>query len=132
MRLGPVAPAVAEPLVEHGLAGNLVGPHGRRDVLDEALADDEAPLGRVVNHGFRERLGRAGNGAVGGNERRLSLRQARRPFRPAGGRVDETLAVAMQPDHFAAERDALVEKALVRSQRHAQARSDEIGARSER
>ena len=108
-RLGAVAPAVAEPLVEHILAGNLVIPHRRRDIVDEALADDETPLGGVVIHGLGQRLGRAGNGAVCGNDRPLVRRQARRPFRPAGGRVDEALAVAMQPDHFAPERDGLVE-----------------------
>ena len=56
--------------------------------------------------------------------------QARRPFRAAGGRVDETLAVAMQPDHFAPERGGFVEKLLVRRQRNAQAGPDEIGAKA--
>ncbi len=60
----------------------------------------------------------------------LALRQARRALRPAGGRVDEALAVAMQPHHLASERDRLVEQRLVRRQRNAQARSDEIGAKA--
>ena len=62
-----------------------------------------------------------------GMDRPLVRRQARRPFRPAGGRVDEALAVAMQPDHFAPERDGLVEQRFVRRQRNAQARPHEIG-----
>ena len=52
------------------------------------------------------------------------------PFgRPAAG-IDETLAVAMQPDDFAPERDGFVEQRLVRRQRNAQARPDEIGAKA--
>ena len=62
-----------------------------------------------------------------GNGRPLVVGQARRPFRPAGGRVDEALAVAMQPDDFAPECDCLVEQSFVGSERNAQAGAHEVG-----
>ena len=110
MRLGTIAAAVAEPLVEDILAGNLVIPHGRRDILDEALADRETPFGRVIAHRLGQRLGRAGNGAVGGNGRPVGAGSRGGPFGRPRGRIDETLAVAMQPDQFASERGGFVEK----------------------
>ena len=66
--LAAVAAAIAEPLPEHLLAGDLVGPHLRRDVLDIALADLQPPRRRVVVHGVGQRLGRARNCAACRND----------------------------------------------------------------
>lgn len=62
-RAATVAPAVAESVPQHLLAGDFVVPHRLRDVVDVALADMQSKFSSVVGHLVRQRFRRAGNGA---------------------------------------------------------------------
>ncbi len=64
-RLRPVPATVGEPLAEHGLPRDLVGPDRSRHVVDEPVAHMQAARGGVVGHRVGQGMGGAGDGAAG-------------------------------------------------------------------
>jgi len=116
----PVPATVAEPLVQHIDPGDVIFVHPWRDIANAAAADAQFVCLGVVAERVRHVLGVAGNGIAAEDMGCPVVRQPRRRLRPAIGRVAETLAIAVQPQHSLAECDSTSEHLRVGGQGNAE------------